>query len=193
MLVLGTSNEHKVAEFTRVLKGISIASLAEVNCDLDVAETGTTYRDNAILKARAFAKATGAWVLSDDTGLEVVALNGAPGVFSARYAGQQATGSENVQKLLLDMKDIVDRRATFHCALALANPQGEVVLESSGVLPGTILERPVGQGGFTYDFVFFEQNSGCTLAEMPAFAGDQLSHRAVAVKAILPQMQTLLS
>ena len=75
MLVLGTSNEHKVAEFTRVLKGISIASLAEVNCDLDVAETGATYRDNAILKARAFAKATGAWVLSDDTGLEVVALN----------------------------------------------------------------------------------------------------------------------
>jgi len=193
VLVLGTSNEHKVAEFTRVLKGISIASLAEVNCHLDVAETGATYRDNAILKARAFSKATGAWVLSDDTGLEVDALNGAPGVFSARYAGQQATGSENVQKLLLDMKDVVDRRATFHCALALANPQGEVVLESSGVLPGTILESPVGEGGFTYDFVFFEQKSGCTLAEMPGFAVDQLSHRAVAVKAILPQMQTLLS
>ena len=192
MLLLGTSNVNKVLEFSRLLKEISLCGLSEVGCDIEVDESGATYAENAALKASLYARKTGRWVLSDDTGLGVEALGGAPGILSARFAGPNATGPENVHKLLENLRGVEDRQATFHCALALANANGEVVLTSSGMLEGRILKEPVGEGGFTYDYVFFEEKSGCTLAEMPSFAVDRLSHRAKAVKAIKKELRRLL-
>lgn len=181
---MGTTNPNKVDEFSRLLSGVSLCGLHDLDCSVDVKETGSTYKENAALKARAYAQATGHWVLSDDTGLEVPALRGAPGIYSARYAGQHATGAENVSKLLVALEGVEQRQARFHCALALSDPEGRIVLESTGRLEGRILTEPKGVGGFTYDYVFFEQKSGCTLAEMPSFAVDKLSHRAQAVVAI---------
>ena len=184
MLVLGTTNPNKVNEFSRLLNGVPLCGLDDVDCSVDVRETGSTYRENAALKARAYAQATGHWVLSDDTGLEVPALGGAPGIYSARFAGEDATGAENVSKLLGALEGVEQRQASFHCALALSDPAGRIVLESTGRLDGRILTEQKGIGGFTYDYVFFEEKSGCTLAEMPLFAVDKLSHRAKAVIAI---------
>ena len=188
MLVLGTTNPNKLQEFSRLLRGVTLCGLHDLECNVDVKETGTTYRENAAIKARAYAQATGHWVLSDDTGLEVPALDGAPGIYSARFAGEHATGAENVAKLLGALEDVEQRQASFHCALALSDPTGEIVLESTGLLEGRILNKPKGAGGFTYDYVFFEQKSGCTLAEMPSFAVDKLSHRAKAVKGIKAEL-----
>jgi len=188
MLVLGTTNLNKVDEFSRLLSGVALRGLHELECSLDVEETGTTYIENAALKATAYAQATGQWVLSDDTGLEVPALGGAPGIYSARFAGEHATGAENVSKLLAALEGIEQRQASFHCALAVSDPAGNIIMESTGRLEGHILTEPKGVGGFTYDYVFFEQKSGCTLAEMPSFAVDKLSHRAQAVKAIKAEL-----
>ena len=192
MLLLGTSNINKVLEFTRLLKEIDLCGLRDIGCDIEVDETGVSYAENAAIKASAYAHETGRWVLSDDTGLEVEALGGAPGIMSARFAGTNSTGSENVTKLMADLQGEKQRQATFHCALALANAKGEVVLTSRGMLEGRILEEPAGEGGFTYDYVFFEQKSGCTLAEMPTYAVDRLSHRAKAVREIKNDLLRLL-
>ncbi len=192
MLVLGTSNANKVREFTRLMKEIKLCGLNDIDCDIEVDETGVSYAENAAIKASAYARKTGRWVLSDDTGLEVEALGGAPGIMSARFAGANSTGSANVAKLLAALQGVKQRQAIFHCALALANARGEVVLTSSGMLEGRILEEPAGEGGFTYDYVFFEEKSGCTLAEMPTYAVDRLSHRAKAVSEIKNQLLTLL-
>lgn len=193
MLVLGTSNPHKIAEFKRLLGDVPLLSLSDVGCELDFDETGKTYAENAALKASAYARATGHWVLSDDTGLEVDALGGGPGIYSARFAGDDASAAENVAKLLDQLQGVARREASFHCALALASPDGIVRLEAHGVLPGRILESPAGEGGFTYDYLFFEPKSGCTLAEIPSFAADRLSHRAVAVNAMKQQLLELIA
>ena len=193
-LVIASGNAGKVREFGALLADLGLETQAQPE-GLDVEETGNTFADNARLKAEAVARATGCWALADDSGLSVDALGGAPGVHSARYAD---TDSARIERLLRELKaagaDTHEARAArFTAALALANPQGEVVLEVEGLCPGLILAVPRGEGGFGYDPVFFVPEAGLTFAEMPHSQKAELGHRGRAFAALKPQLQTLLA
>ena len=155
----------------------------------DVEEPFPTLQENALHKARSVAEATGISALADDTGLEVVALGGAPGVHTARYAGPEATYADNVSKLLAELEDVEDRRATFRTALALVRPDGAHTL-AEGALPGRIALRRRGTGGFGYDPVFeVAELEYQTLAEIPQGAKNEISHRARALLALVAALQ----
>lgn len=181
-LVLATKNPDKVAEIEAVLAGSGLAGEIVRGLDWpDVNETGDTLEENALLKARAVVEVTGLPVVADDTGLEVDALDGAPGVRSARFAGPEAEYEDNVIKLLQEMDGIEERSARFRTVVALVFPDGvEIVAEGS--LEGTIASEPKGKGGFGYDPVF--EFDGVTLAEMSLDQKNELSHRARALEAL---------
>ncbi len=181
-LVVATKNPDKVREVEAVLRRLGVES--EIVRDVvwpDVAETEETLEGNAILKARAAADATGIAALADDTGLEVAALGGRPGVRTARYAGPDATYEENVAELLSELADVADRRARFRTVVALVEPGG-ATRTAEGVLEGSIARRPRGSGGFGYDPVFVVD--GRTLAEIPPEEKNRISHRARALEAM---------
>lgn len=182
-LVVASKNPDKIAEIEEVLRGTNLTD--EIVRDLDwpdVEETGSTLEENALLKGRVVVEATGLPVLSDDTGLEVDALDGAPGVHTARFAGPEGRYEDNVAKLLEAMKDRNDRSARFRTVVALVFPDGaEIVAEGS--VEGVITERPRGERGFGYDPVFAV--GGRTLAEMSRDEKNQLSHRARAIRALV--------
>ncbi len=181
-LVVATKNPDKVREVEAVLRRLGVES--EIVRDVvwpDVAETEETLEGNAILKARAAADATGIAALADDTGLEVAALGGRPGVRTARYAGPDATYEENVAELLFELADVADRRARFRTIVALVEPGG-ATRTAEGVLEGSIARRPRGSGGFGYDPVFVVD--GRTLAEIPSEEKNRISHRARALEAM---------
>lgn len=186
-LVVASQNPDKIAEIEAVLAELPVPP--EIVRGLtwpDVEETEPTLEGNALLKAHAVVAATGIAALADDTGLEVVALNGGPGVRTARFAGPQATYEQNVARLLVEMTDVQDRRARFRTAVALVHPDGtEVVVEGS--LAGTITTERRGSGGFGYDPVF--DVDGRTLAEIPADEKNRISHRAVALHALVERLQ----
>ncbi len=193
-LVIASGNAGKVREFGALLADLGLETQAQPE-GLDVEETGNTFADNARLKAEAVARATGCWALADDSGLSVDALGGAPGVHSARYADSD---SARIERLLRELSaegahDHATRSACFTAALALANPQGEVVLEVEGLCPGLILEAPRGEGGFGYDPVFFVPEAGLTFAEMPHSQKAELGHRGRAFAALKPRLQALLA
>ena len=174
-LVLSTANPDKAAEITVLLEGIELA--ARPSSVPDVEESGRTLEDNARLKARAVVDLTGEAAVADDTGLEVAALGGAPGVRSARYAGEDASHADNVAKLLAELGGVEDRRARFRTVALAAFPGGrEVVAE--GVVDGVITTEPRGDGGFGYDPVFApDGEGGRTFAEMTAEEKNSSSHR----------------
>lgn len=182
-LVVASKNPDKVAEIEEVLQGTNLTE--EIVRDLDwpdVEETGSTLEENALLKGRIVVEATGLPVLADDTGLEVDALDGAPGVHTARFAGPDARYEDNVAKLIEAMKGRTDRSARFRTVVALVFPDGaEIVAE--GTVEGVITERPRGDRGFGYDPVFAV--GGRTLAEMSLDEKNQLSHRALAIRALV--------
>ncbi len=182
-LVVASKNPDKVAEIEEVLQGTNLTE--EIVRDLDwpdVEETGSTLEENALLKGRIVVEATGLPVLADDTGLEVDALDGAPGVHTARFAGPDARYEDNVAKLIEAMKGRTDRSARFRTVVALVFPDGaEIVAE--GTVEGVITERPRGDRGFGYDPVFAV--GGRTLAEMSLDEKNQLSHRARAIRALV--------
>lgn len=182
-LVVASKNPDKIAEIEEVLQGTGLTD--EIVRDLDwpdVEETGSTLEDNALLKGRVVVEATGLPVLADDTGLEVDALDGAPGVHTARFAGPEARYQDNVAKLLEAMRGRSDRSARFRTVVALVFPDGaEVVAEGS--VEGVITERPRGGRGFGYDPVFAVGDR--TLAEMSLDEKNQLSHRARAIRALV--------
>jgi XTP/dITP diphosphohydrolase len=181
-LVVASKNQDKVAEIEDILNETSLASEVVRGLDWpDVEETGATLAENAKLKARAVVDATGLPVLADDTGLEVSALDGAPGVHTARFAGDGARYEDNVAKLIEVLDDQDDRSARFRTVVALAFPDGVEIL-AEGVLEGVIAHRPRGQRGFGYDPVF--EVDGRTLAEMDIEEKNSLSHRARAIRAL---------
>jgi XTP/dITP diphosphohydrolase len=185
-LLFATRNAHKTAEIQTILgEQFQVNDLAEHPEIPDVAETGRTFEDNAILKAVTVSKRIPGFVVADDSGLEVDALGGAPGVYSARYAGPDASDNEKIEKLLEHLgrvrapKDA--RRARFHCVLALAR-KGEVLGMFEGVVEGQIADRPRGSHGFGYDPIFIPNGFQRTFGELEPAEKNQLSHRARALE-----------
>jgi XTP/dITP diphosphohydrolase len=183
--VLATRNEGKVKELARILVGVDLVGLNEFPGAPEVAETGATFEENALLKARAIAAFTGLPSVADDSGLCVDALNGMPGIFSARWSGTHGDDKANLDLLLAQISDVPDERrgANFTCAAALVYPDGptHVVL---GVIDGRLIREPLGSGGFGYDPIFVPGGFDVTTAEMTADEKDAISHRGKAFRAL---------
>ncbi|BDI16435.1 non-canonical purine NTP pyrophosphatase [Nostoc cf. commune SO-36] len=176
LLVVATGNPGKLREMQAYLEnsGWELTLKPE---ELEIEETGETFAANACLKASQIAKATGNWAIADDSGLQVDALNGAPGVYSARYA---TTDSERIARILRELGNEKNRQAQFVCAVAIARPDGAIVLESEGICRGEILHAPRGDGGFGYDPIFYVQELQLTFAEMTRELKRSISHRGKA-------------
>lgn len=195
-LLVATHNKGKVAEFADMLADLDVAwlSLDDVGVTEDVAETGDTFQANAELKALAYARQTGLLTLADDSGLEVDALGGQPGVYTARYGGPGLNHADRYHLLLRNLQDVppAERSARFRCVIVLANPDG-VIGVAPGVCEGQIAYAPAGDGGFGYDPVFFLPDRGLTMAQLPAAVKHQISHRGRAMKAIEPLLRQTLA
>ncbi|WP_443029018.1 RdgB/HAM1 family non-canonical purine NTP pyrophosphatase [Spirulina sp. CS-785/01] len=186
-LIVATSNAGKVREMEGYLQGVGV-ELHLKPPELEIEETGATFQENAELKASQVAKALGEWAIADDSGLSVRALDGAPGLFSARYG---ATDQERIQRLLNELGDSTDRTAEFICAIAISRPNGQIALTTQGICPGEILHAPRGTGGFGYDPIFYVPDSHLTFAEMTPQQKDKISHRGRAFQQLLPQWPKL--
>ena len=184
-LLLATNNVGKVREYQSLLRGIPFEMVTpkEVGIDMAMEEKGTTFEENARLKACAFAKESGLLTLADDSGLEVDALHGEPGVMSARYAGESASDVERVNYLLSKLKNVPKekRSARFRCVIAVAYPDGHVELCSSEC-EGVITFEPRGKNGFGYDPIFYFPGLGKTMAELPIEVKNRISHRGKAAQ-----------
>jgi XTP/dITP diphosphohydrolase len=184
-LLLATRNVHKAREFSEILGGdFIVRDLSEESAAPAIEETGSTFAENAILKAVAISRRSPALVVADDSGLEVDALDGAPGVFSARYAGPHATDAENIARLLSELRAISRNAlpaARFRCLLALAR-EGEILGTFEGVIEGVIVDVPRGSDGFGYDPIFQPDGGTKTFAELPAVEKNRISHRAKAIR-----------
>lgn len=188
-LFLASGNPHKIEELTDLLAPFSLQlrSTKEIPNAHEVEEDQPTLEGNALKKARFWFDATGVPALADDTGLEVHALGGAPGVYSARYAGEHVTYQDNVDKLLREMKGKTDRRARFRTVLTLVTADGEYTWE--GVCDGVITEHPAGGGGFGYDPVFRPDGYGETFAELSPAEKNRISHRGRALQAFAADLE----
>ncbi|WP_031524677.1 RdgB/HAM1 family non-canonical purine NTP pyrophosphatase [Streptomyces sp. NRRL F-5123] len=196
-LVLATRNAHKVIELRAILAGTGL-DVDLVGADAypeipDVKETGVTFAENALLKAHALAQATGLPAVADDSGLCVDVLGGAPGIFSARWAGRHGDDTANLDLLLAQLSDIADehRAAHFACAAALALPDGTTRV-AEGRLPGTLRHTPAGTGGFGYDPVLQPDGETRTCAELTPDEKNAISHRGKAFRALAPMVAELL-
>ena len=186
-VVVATGNPGKLAELKDYLQVLNW-TLALKPQEIEVEETGETFIENARLKASEVAIATKSWAIADDSGLSVMALNGAPGVYSARYGDSDA---DRINRVLRELSDETDRRAEFVCAIALARPDGSIVLETEGRCPGSILTEGQGAGGFGYDPIFYVQTQGKTFAEMSDQEKERYSHRGIAFDQLMPKLKTL--
>jgi XTP/dITP diphosphohydrolase len=195
-LLIATNNPGKLREYAALLAGLplTLVSLAEAGVSAEVEENGATFAENAMTKARVYCARSGLPTLADDSGLEVDALGGAPGVRSARYAGPGASDAERYRKLLdaLGSRPAAERSARFRCVVALALPGGELIT-ADGVCEGQIGYAPRGEHGFGYDPVFFMPAIGLTMAELAPEVKNRISHRARAVMAIKPALRRLLT
>jgi XTP/dITP diphosphohydrolase len=187
ILVVATGNPGKLREMQEYLGDVDW-QLQLKPPELDIEETGATFMANAELKANAVAKATGQWAIADDSGLEVVALGGAPGVYSARY-GQD--DRNRISRLLRELGEQTNRQAQFVCAIAIARPDGSIAIQVEGTCPGEILPSPRGTNGFGYDPIFYCPTAGMTFAEMTPAEKRRHSHRGQAFQLLLPQLQLL--
>jgi len=195
-IVLATRNRKKVEEMKRIFAGheITFTTLDAYPGCPEVEEDGKTFQANAKKKALATARYTGCPALADDSGLEVKALAGAPGVFSARYAGEQADDNKNVKKILREMRTVInkkERRARFVCCIVFALPDGKS-RTFTGYVSGMIAEKPKGSNGFGYDPVFYPMGHDRTFAEMADFEKDALSHRGRAMKKLYTYLKLIL-
>ena len=189
-LVLASKNKKKLVEMNEILShlGIEVCSEAEAGVDVEVEETGTTFEENSLLKARAVMEASGLPAIADDSGLCVDALNGAPGVYSARYGGEGLDDTGRYRLLLENMRGQMPRTAKFVSVITCCFPNGDV-LTARGECPGTIAFAPQGEGGFGYDPIFYYPPFGKTLAEVTPEEKNQVSHRAVALRAFYDKLK----
>ena len=196
-LVLGTNNAKKLVELRLLLPEdkVRLTSLSEIPESIDVDETGDTFQVNAALKATEQAKHLGRWVLAEDSGLTVDALKGAPGVYSARYAGTHGEDEANNDKLLKELADVPDerRRAQFNCYLCLSDPDGNVRLEDHGRCTGRIAHSRSGKAGFGYDPLFIIREYHRTFGELDLEVKRAISHRSRALRQFIPRLLKMVS
>ena len=189
-LVFASNNKNKIQEIqTLVPNTIQILSLEEIGCKEDIPETADTIEGNAILKANYVTEKYGYDCFADDTGLEVEVLNGAPGVYSARYAGEQKDANDNMDKLLLELKDKTNRKANFKTVIALNLNRKQNLF--TGIINGKIIEEKIGTNGFGYDPIFVADGYEKTFAELSMEEKSTISHRGIAVKQLLTFLQKL--
>jgi len=190
-LVLATGNQGKVNELAQMLSPLAINVVPQSDFNVpEVAETGTTFVENAIIKARHAAKITGLPAIADDSGLEVDGLNGAPGVYSARFAGEHASDQDNIDKLLVELADNPNRSARFWCVLVLMRHADDPTpLICSASWEGQITQSQDGQGGFGYDPVFYVPDLNCTSAQLTKQQKNAVSHRGTALKQLLSELK----
>ncbi|MFQ6678186.1 MAG: XTP/dITP diphosphatase [Fidelibacterota bacterium] len=183
-IILASHNPHKVEELKSVLRDLSveIKTLGDYPNIGEIKETGSTLEENALLKAQTVNRLTGIPAIADDTGLEVDALNGEPGVYSARYAGMRATYEDNVQKLLEKMSNIEVKKRTARFRTIVAFVDGETELMAEGKIDGIISLEPKGSSGFGYDPLFYLPEMNCTFAELSAEQKNKISHRGLAMQ-----------
>lgn len=189
-LLFATNNEHKLYEISALMpKTFELVGLVQAGITEDIPETGDTLAENALIKAEyAFAK-TGLWCFADDTGLEVEALNGAPGVHSARYAGESKNSTDNVNLLLKNIKDKENRNACFKTVIALIFNNERYLFE--GIVEGKIIDTPTGTAGFGYDPIFVPHGYDQTFAQMPLELKNSISHRAHATQKLIDFVRSL--
>lgn len=187
-IIIATKNKGKIAEFQQLFakKGVEIRSLLDYDDVPDVEETGKTFAENAILKATTIANMFHEPVIADDSGLIVDALNGEPGVYSARYAGEGKNDQANIEKVLKKLQGVPfeQRTARFYCTLAVAKPNGDVITVD-GVCEGYITKSPIGENGFGYDPIFFVPEKQRTMAQLTKEEKNEISHRAKALQHLL--------
>ena len=193
-IVIATRNRHKAVELQTLLHGAEYDAVRLDEIDPDgkipeVEETGTTFKENALLKAHAIAKATGLPSVADDTGLEVDALGGAPGIFSARYAGENCTYEDNVKKLLRELSDVADDRRTARFKTVAVYVHKETELSAEGVVEGVITEKEEGVGGFGYDPVFSVLDMKKTYAQLADEEKNRVSHRGKAIRSLIEKLR----
>lgn len=192
-IVLASSNKHKVQEINDIVK---TKYGKECNIEFvlppegfDPIEDGKTFEENSRIKAMAAWELTKSWALADDSGLCIKSLNGAPGLYSARYA---ETPQKRIERVLTEMKDKTDRTAEFVCAMTLINPQGEVAFACKGICKGSITQEPAGSNGFGYDPIFLVEGRTTTMAELSEEEKNRISHRSQALNQILDVLRTVL-
>jgi XTP/dITP diphosphohydrolase len=194
-LLVATHNQGKIREFAEMLADLEVGwlGLDEAGVTEDVEETAVTFRGNALLKAIAYAQMTGLLTLADDSGLEVDALNGEPGVYTARYGGAGLTAVDRYQLLLQKLASVpeAERTARFRCVIVLVDANGRLLAEAEGVCAGQIAFAPSGDGGFGYDPVFYLPDQGKTMAEMGR-EKHLVSHRGRAMRLLEPQLRQVL-
>ena len=188
-IVVATQNKNKIREIREMFSplGFEVVSQLEEGIDISVEETGNSFAKNALIKARAAAMLTDNYVLADDSGLCVDALDGRPGVMSARYAGDGATDADKINKLLTELGDETNRRAKFVSSIAFIFPDGEELV-TQGEVSGSILREPRGDNGFGYDPVFFSYDLGKTFAEATAEEKNSVSHRGRALSELYSEL-----
>ncbi|MDJ0511324.1 MAG: RdgB/HAM1 family non-canonical purine NTP pyrophosphatase [Crocosphaera sp.] len=186
-LIVATSNPGKLQEMQEYLIGLNW-ELSLKPPEIDVEETGKTFLENAILKASQVAKALGEWAIADDSGLVVEALNGAPGLYSARYGDNDQA---RIERVLKELGNTHNRQAKFVCAIAMAKPNGSIALQTEGICQGEILKQPQGVQGFGYDPIFYVPRYQQTFAQMTPTLKRDISHRGQAFSLLLPQLSQL--
>jgi XTP/dITP diphosphohydrolase len=186
-LIFATKNSGKTKELSEALRETPFSVESLINQEIEAApETGSSFLENALIKCKSVSEITGRATIADDSGLVVPALNGRPGIYSARYSGPEATDEENVQKLAHEIKSISDRRAYFFCCLVFMNSSDDPFpIFAQGLWRGEVLDTPAGSGGFGYDPIFYLPDYGMTAAELPVDLKSSISHRALAIKDFL--------
>ena len=186
-LIVSTSNMGKLREIQKYLASLPWQLQLKPK-ELEIEETGATFMENACLKASLVAKATGEWAIADDSGLMVNALDGAPGLYSARYG---KTDKERIERLLRELGETENRKAQFICAVAIARSDGSIALQTEGICHGEIIHQERGEGGFGYDPIFYVPTQQQTFAEMKPELKSKLSHRGKAFEKLIPQLRSL--
>lgn len=193
-VVMASGNAGKIREIARLLDGLQIEVIAQSQLGVaDALETGSTFAENSLLKAQHACQQTGLPAIADDSGLAVDALDGAPGVYSARYAGSSASDDDNINKLLRELRGSDSRHAAFHCVATMVFPDSDQVLRASGVWRGHILQARRGDSGFGYDPVFFDATADKSAAELTPDEKNARSHRGQALRGLVSQLERRFS